>query len=307
MTVHIHPGKSISFQDLPSRGIALDGYVEGPHADPEGRRFSFDHHGTVPRIALGATCRQVLDAILLGFDPRGYDVFVNHIDADSVLSVWLLQHSALLQNRESRQLIRSLVDAIAEGDALGPAYPLRDEGLASTFHLSVMEPRREIADLADPEQCRNGLDRCLELLSQWHSKGFKPDPHPSLSLPDYKAIDMGSWVCALVGEAGTGALQRITTILYAQGYDAMLVCSPSNDADRRKYSLAKRSDFVVGFDIPAMCASLNAAEREKNAEQTSCWGGSSTVGGSPRPDGSVLSREEVVAIIDSIVSGGYSA
>ena len=67
--IKIARGLVVSFDLLNPKSIALDGYVQGPAIDVEGERFSFDHHDKCLRLITRATCQQVMDALLLGFNP----------------------------------------------------------------------------------------------------------------------------------------------------------------------------------------------------------------------------------------------
>ena len=87
MDVLIERGRTIPFDSLPPRSVALDGYVLGPHIDPEHERYSFDHHGNCVRHATRLTAEQVHDALVLGLDPAGFTVHVNDVDLDTVLTI----------------------------------------------------------------------------------------------------------------------------------------------------------------------------------------------------------------------------
>ena len=66
--------------------------------------------------------------------------------------------------------------------------------------------------------------------------------------------------------------------LYAQGIERIVTCRPQADGSFA-YTVARRSDFVEGFEVPALLSALAAVEPG--------WGGGSTIGGAPRhPDGS---------------------
>jgi hypothetical protein len=68
--------------------------------------------------------------------------------------------------------------------------------------------------------------------------------------------------------------------------------------------LARRSDLVAGFDLPAIYQRLNEAEATARAEAlgpSQTWGGSTSVGGSPR-DGSVLDRDDVLRVVARAVT-----
>ena len=102
----------------------LTGMFSGPAVDTENQRFSFDHHGECVRLVTRATCQQIMDALLLGFDPKGYTVYVNDVDGDTALSVWLLNNPSRVFETD----VRKLVESVGMIDAHGPAYPVERSG-----------------------------------------------------------------------------------------------------------------------------------------------------------------------------------
>ena len=135
----IERGKSEKIENLPPKSIALDGYVQGPVFDLENNKFSFDHHDKVIRQITRATCQQVMDAILLGFDPKGYTSYINDIDGDTVLSFWLLRHPEMANDPK----IRILVESVGGIDSHGPAYSPLDAKVTEEFYKYVMKPEND--------------------------------------------------------------------------------------------------------------------------------------------------------------------
>jgi hypothetical protein len=89
--------------------------------------------------------------------------------------------------------------------------------------------------------------------------------------------------------------------LYEQGIERIVTCRPQSDGSWA-YTVARRSDFVDGFDVPAILASLDAVETG--------WGGGSTIGGAPRhPDGSRsrLAPARVFEVVEACVRAQLAA
>lgn len=251
------PGRVWRLEDLPARSIALDGAVQGPQIDAENLRYSFDHHGNCVRHASLATCEQVRDAILLGLDPRGFRLYINDIDADTTLSVWLLLHPLVLTEGDARR-VRRLVHRIGRIDALGPgagrAHPLHS-------HLSWPPDRG-----GNEDTLRIGM-RVLDawlVREDWRVLRELPEP------PTMRAIyPQGGTIIDRPVDGGFRGLYRRA--------DFGLVYS-SAPGGSTAYTVGKRSEFV-DFDVPGFLARCNAIEPG--------WGGASTIGGAPRhPDGS---------------------
>lgn len=300
MKIVVQRGVTLSFQDLPSKSLALDGYIQGPAIDVENQRYSFDHHAGCLRLVTKATCAQVLDALILGLNPRDMTVYLNDVDGDTVLSVWLLQHPELVK----APLVRDLVEDVANVDAHGPSYfPfVRDQELCQRFFKGVMEPearaRRDgsyaTVDLEDLlEQCLHRID---QLIFENDHFNLSQDLNKSAS---YEITHQGqNWVMVQSNEPVFAALYR-DGYRRVVAYHPVEVQLPSGEVEYSwAYTIAKQSDLVSGFPIPEILHCLAQIEPG--------WGGGSSIGGAPRrPNGSrsYLCPDNVFAIIDAALNG----
>lgn len=305
-------GKTLPFADLPPRSVALDGYVQGPQFDAANRRFSFDHHAGCVRHATLSTCEMALDAVRVGLDPVDLTLYVNDLDADTVLATWLLLRPEAALNDQ----VAGAVRAVGRLDALGPAVggpgvlPSLAWALAPLDEASRSGVLRRADDWRP--QWEQVLTACLQALDLWHAAGAPAQsplfPPPPLPVADYTLLhDCGSWqmVSAPVGIA-------VFQTLYAKGARAAVACCPLADGTTA-YTVGKASEFVAGFDVPAILRALAQAELEVHPQQSAAhnWGGGSTIGGSPRnPDGSAsrLTPKEVAQVVAQVLqdigSGG---
>lgn len=268
-------GRTADFESLPPRSIALDGYVQGPAIDLEGQRFSFDHHANCLRLVTRATCQQVMDAILLGLEPAGFNVYVNDVDGDTVLSVWLLQNPDKVRIPE----VREMVEAVGMIDAHGPAWP--DPGVGYDFYSNVMAYVTGLHKTGVYHQCNLELamSESLQALSEFVDADFpKGRPMGECEVETWRMSDDGSW--GIFSSDSPGAFRH----LYDRGYNRAIVYNRLPDGSYR-YTIGKKSDLVAGFPVgPAdkpgtILHHLNFLEPG--------WGGGSTIGGSPRnEDGS---------------------
>ena len=269
-------GHTWTLDELPLRSIALDGAVRGPQLDLEREVYSFDHHDGCLRHATLATCEQVRDALVVGLDPSGFTVFANDVDADTVLSLWLLMHPERLRGSGAARL-RRLVERVGRVDALGPAV-----GVMPPIGRLLTPPDTLLRD-------RSLLHEKLDLLDCWWHRQSLP------RAPRVGAVE-AMWVA---GEGSSRALRRGRV---RQGFaglyersDFGVVFTPA-PLGTRAYLVGKRSDFV-SFDIAAFLAECDRREPG--------WGGGSTIGGAVRhPDGrrSSLSPDEVGEILLTIAS-----
>ena len=163
-------GREWVWDELPPRTIALDGAVAGPRIDAEGERYSFDHHASCVRLATAATCRQVLDALLLGLDPSEFTVLLNDVDADSALAAWLLARRDVALAAGALPRTRAVIAAVAEADAHGPAYPLENQGLLFGC-LDALASARAARAAGYPQGGDAALSAALRGLDAWWAAG----------------------------------------------------------------------------------------------------------------------------------------
>jgi hypothetical protein len=288
MRLIVERGKVVPLESLPPKSIALDGYVQGPAVDAEFERYSFDHHGGCVRFATSATCKMVLDALLLGLDPTDFAVYVNDVDGDTALSVWLLKNPS----RAKENRVRRVVEAVASADAHGPAYPVFEPDWLELFRTAMWP---ETAARRTKEYWAMDLGELLERCVKNIDAMFDPTRIEFIvRRPDTRRYEVthrgtGGWVMAK-SEDG------IFDLLYRDGFTKAIAYQELRDGSI-SYTVAKRSEFVAGFPIPKILAAL--AEREPG------WGGSSTTGGAPRnQDGSRsrLSPDEVFAIVENVLN-----
>src|SRR5581483_6681190 len=79
--------------------------------------------GECVRHATRSTAEQVHDALALGLEPSTFTVYLNDVDLDTALAVWLLRHP----ERAREALVTALVLCAGPLDAYGGAYPLAGE------------------------------------------------------------------------------------------------------------------------------------------------------------------------------------
>ena len=252
-------GRLWDLGELEARSIALDGAVQGPAFDQERQVYSFDHHGGCIRHVTLATCEQVRDALLVGLRPAGFRLYINDVDADSVLSTWLLLHPERLVDDGSGAVL-DLVRRVGRIDALGPGVVEEHP-----VHRHLSPPAGVVSTL-------EVLKERLAVLDSWWSGGELP---PGTRPP---TTARGMWIEEASGELRLveGDVEGGFLGLYRRA-DFGVIWSPAPGATRA-YTVAKRSEFVR-FDLTDFYDRCNVLEPG--------WGGGSTVGGAPRlSDGS---------------------
>ena len=281
MRIHFEYGRTWSFDELPDNSIALDGAVQAPQIDNDRRRYSFDHHAGVSRFVALATCQQVALALEMGLTVDDDTVvYVNDLDSDTMVSLWLLLHP----ERWSHSVVKELVLLVGRMDAhyLGPQHPMHP----------LLTPWKEVQDDAL-------LQKLIGLLDQWwagtivYPKGRPPMAGKAFG---WSPLLPGGWVDFGDTADGFGPL-------YAEGYTAGVVYSPAVGGGWT-YTVGKRSDFVqvpvgpshrdrdadpASYRDDTLLGALGLLERELNSAQDhkTNWGGGSTIGGGPRNPGQV--------------------
>jgi len=282
-------------EQKPPYSICLDGYLGvGPRFSGVGPYANFDHHTEVDRLSTRATCGQVLMAIRQGlFDtfrnehgPHAH-VWVNDCDEDVCTSWFLLNHASLagaVMNPILNRLV-SMEDAL---DTTAGAYPypadlpvLRELAWVfepyRRFRLSGQLDRRETSAYV-------GVITDVEHRILRHVTGSGGSVDLDLR---YDILHSGKgWM--MVQETGTHA----RTALFAHGCKAFVAVRPRQDG-AWTYSIGRMSPFVP-FNMTRILVALNDAE----GGTVDQWGGSNTIGGSPRLTGSKLDPKVVVRIVE---------
>ncbi len=262
-------GKTITQDEMKPNSIYLDGACRGPHINNEKRSYSFDHHGGCSRFATLSTCQQVILALELGLDPRGMTIYVNDLDADTTLSVWLLLHPT----RAIHDHVKEMVNKVGFVDSHGP----------------VQEPSKLHKCLSHygVEQSMEMLKEDLKMIDSWYFKGNED------SLPEPKSFPP----CRAIGLDNRGMLYEYTAITgFSELYEVCVagILMPEGPRGTVGSTIGKKSDFV-SYDIQGFLNAMNNLE--------SGWGGASTIGGAPRHsdgDRSCLPMEKVKEIFMSL-------
>jgi len=278
-------GGALELSDLFPNSIALDGVVQGPVMGDEKGRWSFDHHAGCARLITEATCQQVFAALCLGLNTKDRQVYINDIDGDTIVSLWLLAHP----DSVTLAAVRDLVRAVGVIDSHGPAGNRllvdNDKDIAAAFfnRLRNVLPR-DVQDKYDswPSFIEKGFDAIEDTI-----KDIRDDtlPRSDGEPPEIEMIvcgDRRGVPTCIARSDGFGAFSP----LYDAGHRVVVLVSDAADGSFR-YTVGKVSDLVAyplgpGNAPDSLLGRLNAREPG--------WGGGSSIGGSPRLDGGVSSR-----------------
>lgn len=288
----IERGKVVELKSLPSKSIAVDGYVSGPELDADNQRYSFDHHDRCVRLVTKASCEQVLEAIMLGLAPKDMSIFINDVDGDVVMCWWLLNNPS----RAFDPKIRQLVADVGGKDSHGPAYTPIDVQQTRVYFEGVMKPLLELRKSGTYGQANleELLFECNERLEQMLAGTF--DYTLQNRDIEYKIVQQGTgWIMV---STKVNAFPR----LYSEGHLRVVQFNIQEDGTIA-YTVGKKSEFVDKF--PVGPHSKKGTILQTLASLEPGWGGGTTIGGAPRlasGERSKMKPLQVFNTIENIVS-----
>jgi hypothetical protein len=305
--LNIEPRKIYSWPDFkkqkPSYSIALDGFVDSATIrDPEGPYANFDHHSKTDRLATRSTSEQVHIEIKLGlFDTFRRDgipeahIYVNDPDEDACLAWWLLKNNERVRNFSDLRINR-LVYCEDRLDCTAGAYPFGDTSMRRKIAW-IFQPYHEarfnggVARMEGAEM--RGIFESVEARISSHVSGDDSE----LKLEgNYERIGGGSgWTFT----KETGSASRMA--MYNDGITAFAALVAGKPDGSFIYTLGRRSVWTQ-FNLQELYSVLNEAEPDI-VNDGNKWGGSDTIGGSPRETGSRLSPSRLQEIINSTLNG----
>lgn len=295
INLKIYPGETVNV--LPTKEhytMALDGYVPSkPYHLPDSKSINFNHHEEVDRLSTRATCAQVLIAIRQGmmdlFRVNGeitLDVLVNDCDQDVCLSWFLLKNHHLVVNAMN-PLINRLVHIEDMLDTCGGTYPFHRDTPVLKEVAWIFQPYtffRLTGGLQhkNPEQYAQVIESvCQRIMAHITGNGH------TLNLDINYNVEYRSNKWSMILEQG-----RDDRMAYwGDGIKAFVAYRKEKDS--YVYTIGKMSSFV-NFDITSIIKHLNQVEPG--------WGGSNTIGGSPRGKGSKIKPVDLVEIVNKIIN-----
>jgi hypothetical protein len=300
--LHVEPRVTKSWEefqrDHPPFSIALDGYVSGrPAFTRDGPYANFDHHIGVDRLATRSTCMQVAIACRMGlFEvfrknavPHAH-IYVNDPDQDTCLAIWLVRHPDALDTLEVAEPLANLLVTEDVLDCTGGAYPVNPDRLAIREQAWVFEPYirarygGRLSTMAIPEMRALINEVCGRITLHAEGRGSQLELDVG-----YDELGGGDGWRMIIERGPYARLQLMRSLVRA------FVAVRENSDGTWTYSIGKMSPFVP-FPIEALYAALN--REEGVAEGGAGWGGSNTIGGSPRKGGSKLTPADVERVIN---------
>lgn len=296
MKIHFHPRRETTWQSFvettPPGSIALDGYVtNGPAWCESTLHANFDHHTGCVREATMSSAMQVYFAIKGGLCSRIKDieVYVNDIDQDTAMAIWLLRNHHLFEGPASIPSIGRILTINDRFDITGGSFPTNLADDTYYQHCWVFQPYTEMrkageiatASVATMRTLLESIEARLDALLMGKAQLYQPSTK-------YEILASTEKITVVDEIDGIEARHH----LFAAGLikNAYLSIVARRDG-RTVYTIGRRSRYV-DFDLPSKYPLLNKAETIGKG-----WGGSDIIGGSDRMHASGLTWQQVLEVV----------
>lgn len=302
MSIHLHMRPDIPAMSwdefraqMPTRSIALDGFIKGPPAiDVTGLYFNFDHHDGPPRASMHCTAVQVLEAVRTGLMnllmPTGDEevhVWMRDNDPDVALAVYAIEKHWFVCARVNPAIHR-LYGHIEDMDcSSGLCDVPRDMpivGQSAWIFQPYWQYRMSgIIDRKDPSAHLGVLRDVIHRVNE-----FVVGRGNQIPIDDrYEKLSGGDdWV--MIREIGPHARMKMAR----RGVKAFVSARERSDG-RWVYTLCRESAYIYWFPIPEIGAFLNQEEEASNH-----FGGGDIVYGNAYGNASARSPEELSRAIN---------
>lgn len=251
-----------------------------PVIDNDNRFYVFDHHCD-GRFAMQSAAGQVFMALLQGLDTDGLTVRVNHTDADSVLSVWMLQHPERV--RQYKALLWGLVEHVSRIDNNGPAAALPGEAFKAVHFALAPERGETDGEAVFFDRLTKAETMCLDG-TLFEDAPARPE-FPGMA----RAFDKDGECYPVAGDTPS-----FTDVYAVNGMGVIF-------GDRGMVTIGKLPFFPCRSFKAGLIDRLNEAEGIDDPQKG--WGGADSIMGSPRPNGTKLDHHKVVEIISQFIAG----
>ena len=296
------PGKVVTwkeFKQYSPLSIAIDGYCKsGPRYSRSRRVLNINHHEGVERLAVRSSCDQALVLVKMGLyetfrDDQGRPsamLYCNDCDQDVCFTTFVLQHPDWIDRPALKRLIR-IEDLM---DTSGGLFPVKKRWHNVRQLAWITAPYDEVR--RSGELMKLDAVGMRRLVAQVHKRIAQTifGRVKEITLDTRYEVMHQSTCWTMVRELGGQA--RIAMV--EDGVRAFISFLGENEG-RYRYVIGRLSHFVP-FPIYDIFVALNEADGISAWDQDR-WGGSDSIGGSPRERLSQLSPEEVVKVVEDVL------
>jgi hypothetical protein len=293
-------------KELGERVILLDGAgTFGPLLDNKRRLYNLDHHQECERTFTLATCEQALLMVTSGLDLGEGDwrVFANEPDLDTVLALWcLLNHVHLKALRpEARDILYPLIRLEGAIDANGTELA-EVCGLPKAVYDKA---HRSLGELLEREKGVKGggdwqtldLDAyTIEMLGAVDRIIYSVEDFRGYASIDevYGHVEIGERSVAVLcrDDSGIYAVEKLLKERWGEQLGVIAL-----EREPGHYTL-RRASTLADVDLNDAYSLLNQLDRNVNGRPPGKrWGGSESIGGSPRQGGSTFGPSELLQML----------
>ena len=283
--------------------ILLDGAgTFGPQLDNDKRVYNLDHHWACERLFTLSTCEQALLLVHsgLGLADGDWTIYANDPDLDTVLALWcLLNHRRLRELRpEARDVLLPLLrleGAIdSNGRELAQLCGLPSDVLEATHEriegLLVAERRLKQEGAWSK---KDPYAYTLEMLRAVDALVYRDEDFGDYTRVEeiYGHVEVAPRKVAVVCRDRSG-IYTVEQLLKTHWGDQLAIVALENQPGQ--YTL-RRVSSLGGPGLEAAYDMLNRMDPAVDGRPVGKrWGGSSDIGGSPRPRGTLLASAEVL-------------
>jgi len=293
-------------KELGERVILLDGAgTFGPLLDNKRRLYNLDHHQECERTFTLATCEQALLMVTSGLELGEGDwrVFANEPDLDTVLALWCLLNHARLKDlrREARDILYPLIRLEGAIDANGTELA-EVCGLPKVVYEKV---RRILEELLEREQSvKGGGDWQTLDLEAYTAEMLGAIDRLIYSVEDFRGyasieevhghVEIGERSVAVLCRDDTG-IYAVEKLLKERWGEQLGVIALEREPGH--YTL-RRASTLSDIDLNDAYSLLNRLDRNVDGRPPGKrWGGSESIGGSPRQGGSAFGPSELLRVL----------
>lgn len=310
--VDVRAGAVFSRRDMHSYGdrtVFLDGACAGaPFLDNRRKRYSLDHHEGCVREFTLAACEQAAVMVLRGLplEEGDWKVVVNGLDLDSALAAWVLINYAELRADDAALLSAAMPYIRLEGaidahglEGIALALLPGDEGRAIRSRVEGLAKLARVSPSAGSEETARVLLDVLDAIDE----ALLPE-RTVAELADHAVsaratLAGGKLAVACKSSSGIYEVEEYFRARYGNSLGIIVL-----DKGEGHYTV-KIVDKFFGDDLSKVYKRLN--RRDAFSRQGNQWGGSASIGGSPRETGSALDAREVLEEIGKAYDGGFVA
>ena len=291
-------------KESPPYSIALDGYVSGaPNYQSSGPRLNLNHHEDVDRYSTLCTSMQAYLKLKLGLfekfsvngQPRA-NIYINDPDQDSSLAAFILTNPEISLNIKYQDKLEELLHYEQLLDITGGMFPLDMKSKIMQQMAWIFEPYDSVR--VSGKLYSMNADEMKNLMQNIFSriKAHLDGKSRELVLDNSYIVLYGKPQDNFVLVKENSAYSRAKMI--RDGIKSFVSLVRENKKIY-KYTLGKISDFIP-VPLPEIYDFLNKFEKIKS-DDTDKWGGSQTIGGSPRIKGSKIRPEELFELIKNYI------